>query len=140
MPGQAAGPVSSWCIATIFADGGDLQPVSVTANGCDVRTVLQEKSGDNFIADDMSAQVSCDANCSDLITFNVHVDYSFPADNNVVHLKPLSASSAGCTPVSGSFSWFGIGFSWSETIRDGVITPEGPQQRHQHRRPPAAAV
>jgi hypothetical protein len=119
------GHMSAWCIATIFASPNNTNPISLTANGCDVRTVLQQQSGNNFIADDMSAQATCNQQCSDILSFNIHVDYTFTADNTVNILTPNSKIATGCTPRSVSFSYYGFGFSYADTACDGAMYPQG---------------
>ena len=114
------GHMSSWCIATLYG-----AKKSAVSTGCDVRTVLQRQSGNNFIADDMSAQATCNQKCSDLISFNIHVDYLFPADNTVLKLQPQQPSGTGCSAKDGSVTWFHLGLSWTETVCDGVMTPKG---------------
>jgi len=119
-----SGHMSAWCIATIFASP-DPSVISLTANGCDVRTVLQQQSGNNFIADDMSAQATCNQQCSDILSFNIHVDYTYTGDNTVNILTPNAKISTGCTPRSVSFTYFGFGFSYADTACDGVMYPQG---------------
>jgi hypothetical protein len=124
--GGNKGHVSSWCVATVDTDYEQFGPADVVANGCDVRTVLQNQSGDNFIADDMSAQASCTRTCSDLLSFNIHLAYSFPADNKVIKEAPNTAKSTGChDQISASLTWFGVPLAWTETPCDGIMTPKG---------------
>lgn len=117
--------VTSWCINTLYGDAK-----SAISTGCDVRTKLQQATGNNYIADDMQGKAECQQNdngsCTGFLAFNIHMDYSFPSDNKVVHLEPLNAYSDGCTEgPSVSFSWFGIGFNYQEETCDNTMNPEG---------------
>jgi hypothetical protein len=123
------GHQSSWCVAEIDTDQQTTTQPFVVADGCDVRTVLQVSSGDNYIADNMSAQAHCFQVCSALVHFNIHLAYTFTSDNQVVMIKPGQQQSTGCTPFWGGLTaanlWFGTGFSWSSTICHGTMNTQG---------------
>jgi hypothetical protein len=116
------GHISSWCIDTLYGASK-----SAVSTGCDVRTVLQEQSGNNYIADDMEGTASCASRpCHGFLEFNIHVDYSFTADNTVVKMVPNSQQTTGCSPSpTVTFGWFNLSFSWSEETCNGTMTPQG---------------
>jgi hypothetical protein len=117
--------ITSRRIDTLYGDA-----LSAVSTGCDVRTKLPEQTGNNYIADDMQAQAQCEQNmngsCTGFLAFNVHMDYTYPSDNQVVHMQPLNAYKDGCTAgPTANFTWFGVGFSYQEETCDNKLTPEG---------------
>lgn len=115
------GHMSGWCIATLYGDSKN-----AISNGCDERTVLQNQSGNNYIAEDMTAQASCKGSCDGFLAFNIHLAYSFPADNTVVKEFPNSQQTTGCSPSPPvSISLYNLGFNWSEDTCTGVMNPQG---------------
>src|ERR1039457_765357 len=118
---------NSWCVNTLYGDH-----LSAVSTGCDVRRVLQNETGNNYIADDMQGMAKCVprplASCSGFLLFNIHMNYTFPSDNQVVHLEPLDAYSDGCSEgpsVSFEFPGFDVGLNYQEETCNNTMTPQG---------------
>ena len=119
--------VTSWCVDTVYGNNK-----VIIGNACDVRYKLQEQTGNNYIADDMQGTDSSNPPvgiAAEKTSFNVHMDYTFSADNQVVHLQPVNPQTTGCSPgPTVSFTWFGVGLSWQQTTCGGTMQPKGLSQ------------
>lgn len=110
------GIVNSWCVRAI---SGSYYRIS----GCDVRTALQRRSGNNYIADDMQSQGYA-RSFTGLTQDSIWMTYKWTG-NQVVHMDPLSSVANDCRTQVFGVSWFGVGFTSSDFTCGGAMFPFG---------------
>jgi hypothetical protein len=116
------GHQSVWCIDKLYGAN-----MSAVAGACDTRTVLQQETGNNFIADEMVANDKCSGSCGALYGFNVHDNYTFAADNTVVKMIPNSPQNSDCSGfTSENFAIDNIiNFAYGEATCNDRMVPQG---------------
>jgi hypothetical protein len=119
--GGGVGHISSWCLDTLYGAN-----MSAVATGCDVRTVLQVATNNNYIADDMSGKAHCASGpCDGFLAFNIHVEYTFPSDNQIVKMEPNGYHQTDCSSDTVGLTIAGLGFNYGETTCSGIMVPKG---------------